>query len=228
MPDSSDAPLVRHAAAPVQGRYVVRPPRGAGPAHQLIGFHGYAQTADGMFDAFCRSAPDDDWLVVSVQALHVFYAGRTQNVVASWMTRLDREHAIASNVAYVDAVIAALDREFGAPRMRAFAGFSQGVGMAHRAAVLCAARCDAVVTVGGDVPPELAAAPPRRWPRVLAMTGERDEWYAPAALERDAAGLRPHAPDVRTHVFAAGHEWSDEVCSASAAFLREVSAATAG
>lgn len=218
MSETPATPLVRFATAPVQGRFVVRPPRGAA-AHHLIGFHGYAQTAEDMAQAFARSVPGEDWLVVSVQALHPFYAGRTRNVVASWMTRLDRDHAIASNVAYVGAVVAALDREFGAPRTRAFAGFSQGAGMAHRAAVLCDARADGVITVGGDVPPELAAEPPRRWPRALLMAGERDEWYGREALERDAAALRPHAADVSAHVFAGAHEWNDEAAATAAAWL---------
>jgi predicted esterase len=219
MTDSNATPLVRNAPATVRGRYVVRPPGDVRPAHHLIGFHGYAQTAEVMLAPFALAAPGADWLVVSVQALHLFYAGRTRDVVASWMTRLDREHAIAANVEYVDAVVEQLDREFGAPRTRVFAGFSQGVGMAHRAAVLGRARCDGVVTLGGDVPPELLAAAPRAWPPVLAMTGDRDEWMTPDTLERDVERLRATGAVVDAFVFEGGHEWSGAAAARAAAWL---------
>lgn len=215
---TADAPLLRHATAPIQGRYLVHPPRGP-VRHQFIGFHGYAQTAEVMLDAFARSVPGDDWLVVSVQALHPFYAGRSRQVVASWMTRLDREHAIATNVAYVDAVVAALEAEFGAPATRVFAGFSQGTGMAYRAAALGAHRADRVVALGGDVPPELAQAPPRPWPLVLALTGESDPFLTPERLARDVEALRAHGAVVRTRVLPGGHEWSAAACEAVAGEL---------
>ena len=57
------------------------------------------------------------WLAVAIQALHPFYT-RSQRVVASWMTRQNREAAIADNISYIDRVInqvakarAAMDRE---------------------------------------------------------------------------------------------------------------------
>lgn len=214
---ADDAPLLRHAAALVHGRQLVRVPRAGRARLHWFGFHGYAQTAEAMLPAFERSAGEAA-LVVSVQALHPFYAGRTNEVVANWMTRQDRERAIASNVAYVDAVVEAIDAEFGAPDVRVFAGFSQGVGMAWRAAALGGHACAAVVAVGGDVPPELLAAPPRAWPPALLATGERDAWCTPDALAREAARLRERGADVRTLVFDGGHEWSAAVEEAARAW----------
>jgi hypothetical protein len=51
------------------------------------------------------------WLLVAVQALHPFYT-KSERVVASWMTREDRELAIADNLAYVAAVVETVQREF--------------------------------------------------------------------------------------------------------------------
>ena len=42
-----------------------------------------------------------------MQALHPFYT-KTERIVASWMTRQDRELAIADNIRYVQAVIDAV------------------------------------------------------------------------------------------------------------------------
>ncbi len=222
MSTEGDAPLLRHAPATVQGRYLVKPPRASVAKHHWIGFHGQAQSAENMLDTFTRSVPGDDWLVVSVQALNQHYAGRSQDVVASWMTRLDREFAIASNVAYVDTVVAQLEREFGVPQARVFAGFSQGVGMAYRAGVLGRHRCDAIVTVGGDVPPELLALPPRPWPRVLAMTGERDLYFSGEHLARNIEALHARGVEARSRVFDGGHEWPSGAEAAATTLLREL------
>jgi hypothetical protein len=45
----------------------------------------------------------EKWRIASVHALHRFYARSEQVVVASWMTRQDREVAIADKVPYANA-----------------------------------------------------------------------------------------------------------------------------
>lgn len=225
---SDTAPQLRRATASVPGRFLVRPARSGRARFHWIGFHGYAQTAEAMFEPFARAARGDDWLVASVQGLHAFYAGRSNEVVASWMTRQDRELAIASNVAYVDDVAARLADEFGEPEARVYAGFSQGVGMAWRAAVLGRHECAGVVAAGGDIPPELLGGQPRRWPGALLITGKHDAYYPPEAMERDAASLREQGAEVRTVAFEGGHEWSDAVIEAAAEHLAGIEARAGG
>lgn len=219
MPETHPAPLLRHAPATVHGRFLVRPPRSAGSGRWLVGFHGQGQTAEGFFGPLARVPRNADWLVASVQGLNRYYAGRTGAVVANWMTREDRELAIADNVAYVDTVCDQLEREFGAPRAIVFAGFSQGVAMAYRAGLLARRACAAIVAGCGDVPPELKTAGTRAWPRVLAATGVRDEWYTPARLEQDMEFLRTRRPDARALVFDGGHEWADALVEAAGEML---------
>ena len=83
-------------AATVHGRFLVRQ---GPPERLLLGFHGYAETAEINLEELSKLRGIDRWTVASVQALHPFYNTRTQQVVASWMTRLDRELAIADNLA---------------------------------------------------------------------------------------------------------------------------------
>ena len=99
----------------------------------LAGFHGYMENAASQLARLEQMPGSEAWTLVSIQALHRFYRGRSQEVVASWMTREDRETAIADNVQYVRAAIAAV--EGGAPTAVIYAGFSQGVATAFRAAV---------------------------------------------------------------------------------------------
>src|SRR5580704_1548028 len=124
----------RAIATGTHGRYLIEPPASAGPAAVLVGFHGYSEGAEAQLERMRRIPGADRWLLVSIQALHRFYQRRTNDVVASWMTRQDRELAIADNLAYVNAVIDAVDREYPGARPLVLAGFSQGVSMTFRAA----------------------------------------------------------------------------------------------
>ena len=206
----------RAIAVETHGRYLVEVPAGGGPWPLLVGFHGYAEAAEDQLVRLRSSANAGGWLVVAVQGLHRFYRGRREDVVASWMTRQDRELAIADNLAYVAAVIDAVSREWTADGRVVFAGFSQGVAMAFRAA---AHRGTAVMAFGGDVPPELGPAALARIPAAFIGRGTRDDWYGRDKHESDLRRLRAAGTDVEAHAFDAGHEWTAEVSRTAADFL---------
>ena len=135
-----------------------------------------------------QTIPDaGDWRLVAIQGLNRFYRGRSTDVVASWMTREDRELAIADNVSYVSAVIDAASREWRTEGRLVFAGFSQGVAMAYRAACASPRSVSGVISLGGDVPPELDRAALARIPAALVGRGSRDEWYTEEKLAADLA-----------------------------------------
>jgi predicted esterase len=214
--------IERVIAATTRGRYLIEAPASRRPAPVLVGFHGYGEGAGTQLDRMRRIPGADRWLLVAIQGLHRFYQRRANEVVASWMTRQDRELAIADNVSYVAAVMAQIDREFpGAPRL-VFSGFSQGVAMAFRAAVASSQPIAGVIAVGGDVPPEIDAASLRRVGRALVCHGARDEWYTQDVFGRDVQRLSDAGVAVTPLAFDGGHEWSDAVLEAASAWLREL------
>src|SRR6476620_6719374 len=91
--------------ASVHGRVLVKRHPMSFPEVTVVGFHGYAQSAEDMMDVLQRLPGSDELKLVSVQALHRFYTRGDQKIVASWMTRQDREETIADNVAYVDRIL---------------------------------------------------------------------------------------------------------------------------
>lgn len=213
--------IERTIATGTHGRYLIEPPGSSGPAPMLVGFHGYGEAADAQLERMRRIPGADRWRLVSIQGLHRFYQRRADEVVASWMTRQDRELAINDNLAYVAAVMGAVAREYpGAPRL-VFTGFSQGVAMTFRAAAASSRTVDGVIGVGGDVPPELDAAAVGRARHALVCHGTRDEWYTQAIFERDVHRLRRANVSVRPLEFNGGHEWSDDVARAASLFLHD-------
>jgi predicted esterase len=203
---------------PVHGRVLVRP---GTSGHLIVGFHGYAESAADQLARLEAPAAAKDWTLASVQGLNRFYRGRTQDVIAGWMTREDRDLAIADNIAYVDRTIERIQESFHANGMVVFAGFSQGVAMAYRAAVRGRLRSAAIIAVGGDVPPELVGAG-SVFPPVLIIRGVRDDWYTQAKLDADVAALRRCGARVTPHVCDAGHEWSSPVVTLTDEFLRSL------
>jgi predicted esterase len=194
-------------------------------------FHGYAQSAEvALMDVSSIPGVAERWRVVAIQALHRFYA-KDERVVASWMTRQDRDEAVADNVAYVDRVVAEEIaqqvpddrrpvRASARPRV-VFLGFSQGASMAYRAAVLGRHRAAGVIALAGDIPPEVKqpAAARQPWPRVLIGAGDQEHWYTADKVSADSAFLVTQGvkPDICR--FNGGHEWTNEFRAAAGQWL---------
>ena len=153
----------------------------------LVGFHGYQENAAITLDVLRQIAAGrsigDRQHPGPASLLHA-----ANDVIASWMTKEDRELAIADNVAYVAKVMSAVADEYGITRPLIYAGFSQGVAMAYRAAALAQRPCDGVIALAGDVPPDVAPLA-TSLPRVLLGRGTEDKWYTGEKAAKDRAVL---------------------------------------
>jgi predicted esterase len=240
--------IERSIAVNTHGRYLVVPPAEDVSAGLLVGFHGYAEGAESQLERLRAIPGSDRWRLIAIQGLHRFYQRRTNEVIASWMTRQDRDLAIADNLAYVEGVLDAVSSEWSAfahqegselrrdksafapevgdelrrdkPRL-VFAGFSQGVAMAFRAACATARHVDGIIAVGGDVPPEIDDASLARVRTALVCRGARDQWYTDETFQQDVARIRQAGAAAHPVAFDGGHEWPAAVLDAASAFLRD-------
>jgi predicted esterase len=192
----------------IHGRYLVRPRS----SRYLVGFHGYAQTAEITLRDMEQIPGAEEWTLVSIQALHPFYT-RNDETVANWMTRQDREEAIGDNILYVQRVMAT----FPDRTRLVFLGFSQGVAMAWRAVEHIGA--DAVIALGGDVPPDITSP---KLPPTLLGRGTLENWYNETKFNKDLSFLEGRT-EVTTCVYKGGHEWTDEFRQAAGKFLAGLS-----
>ena len=151
--------LIQTIPTNTHGRYAIDQPAGDGPFPLLVGFHGYKENAELMLGALVNIRGDRPWLVVSVQALNRFYDRDHRAVIAGWMTSQDRELAIADNIAYAASVVAAVRRDQPTTATLVFAGFSQGVAMAYRAAAFAGPAS------GASCSPAMCRRTSRRWRR---------------------------------------------------------------
>jgi len=199
------------------GRVLVREARAAAQKGLLVGFHGYMETAQIQMERLETIPGSSAWTLVSIQGLHRFYRGRSDQVVASWMTREDREESIADNLAYLSAALEQVPHD-NSTRV-VYTGFSQGVAMAFRAGLLGVARTLAIAAVGGDVPPELLTNGALKFPPILFTRGDRDEWLTQARFDRDVAAMAARGVALTTKVYGGAHEWNADVSQAIGDFL---------
>lgn len=222
MPDApadAAAAAVHTIAATTHGRYLVAPADGPGPAPLLVGFHGYGEHAGRQLAELDRIPGSGHWTRVAVQALHRHYSASRRHVVGSWMTREDRELAIADNIAYVRGVVDAVRGAYETTGAPVYCGFSQGVAMAYRAALRAGHACRGVIALAGDIPPELQARPEPCWPPVLIGRGRLDDWYTGEKMDADLAFLERVGAPVTPCVFDGGHEWTDDFRAEAGRFL---------
>ena len=201
------------------GRYLVEIPEHSRAT--LVGFHGYSESAAIHVEILRQIARDRSIGIVSVQGLHRFYVRNGKEVLASWMTREDRELAIADNVAYVAGVLSAVTDEFGLTRPLIYVGFSQGVAMAYRAATFAQRPCDGVIALAGDIPPDVAPVA-ASLPRVLLGRGTQDKYYDADMAAADLGVLKAAGVNATEHVFEGGHIWTPAFISRAGAFVDEL------
>lgn len=214
-------PLERTICTEIHGRYLIEP---GNPGRLLLaGFHGYAEVAEAELKRLQSIEGSSAWTLVSIQALHRFYRGRSSDVVASWMTRQDRDLAIQDNIAYTLRVLDAALADHGAASRLVLSGFSQGVAMAYRTACSLPQPPSGVIALAGDVPPELNSTTLSRIPAALIGRGVRDEWYTDEKLQTDESRLREAGVTVQVARFDGAHEWTEEFGKAAAAFLSSCS-----
>lgn len=186
----------------------------------LMGFHGYGENARLHLEQLQRIPGTAQWLVSAVQALHPFYNSKSGEVAASWMTKFDRELAIEDNVRYIHSVVAQILNEHGRIGCLVYAGFSQGVAMAYRAAAFAGQPCHGLLLLAGDVPPEVKRDSSVRLPPILVGRGCRDEWYTQEKMDSDIEFLHSRSGHVQTLVFEGGHEWTEDFFLEAGRFLQ--------
>ena len=184
----------------------------------IVGCHGYGQNAAIMMKDLNAIPGADGWRRVSVQALNRFYTRGDEAVVASWMTREDREEAIADNIKYLQNVVNAVTAD---AKTIVYLGFSQGASMVSRAAARVTPRASGLILLGGDIPPDVKDHPSVQLPPVLIGCGARDTWYG-ARIDHDVAFLQSRGMARDVVRFDGGHEFTDEFRAAAGRWLARI------
>ena len=171
--------------------------------------HGYGQTAAD-FLASCAALALPARRLIAPEALSRFYlrSGRGE-VGASWMTREEREHEIADQRSYLDALCA---RELRPGQLLRVLGFSQGAAAAGRWSVSGRAPVERLVLWGSGVPADLdLSSLGKRGTRVWLVRGSRDPAVPASEIAQGLARLSAAGVNATGLEFEGVHELSDQL-----------------
>ncbi|NTV98854.1 MAG: phospholipase [Chlorobiaceae bacterium] len=200
--------------ATVHGRYLLREPWKSSAVRAVIaGFHGYGQSAEDELSMLSSIPGSEIFTICSIEALHPFYTDKGQPGNC-WMTSHQRELRTDENIHYVEAV---LEKVLPPDSMLILHGFSQGTGMACRAALQGKHHASGVMLLGGDIPPELAVTD--RMAKVHIARGHRDPIYGKEQFERDCGRLTGAGAACISCSFKGGHYAGDEYLRSAGEFL---------
>jgi predicted esterase len=181
--------------------------------------HGYSMRAAPFLEAF-RAIADDTRLLVAPEALSRFYHGtlspgahKDAPVVASWMTREERDSEISDYLAYLEAVHAVVEGRLGDtnPKVTVL-GFSQGGAAAARWVASGRVRAARLVVWGSAMAPELdliTPGSPLRETETILVVGTRDAYVTPKIVAAEVGRMRAAEFPFR-HISYEGEHWLDD------------------
>lgn len=196
-----------HISVPRTARYHTLGDTATARAVWIV-LHGYGQLARYFLRKF--EGLEKDLLIVAPEGLSRYYTDEAhRRVGATWMTREDREHEIADQITYLDALAKRLLAQCPAGTPLNVLGFSQGVATACRWVVTSASTFAKMVLWGGNMPPELDASilqDKLREARVMLVHGDQDAVVGPSVLQENEARLRMAGVIPDTLRFPGKHE----------------------
>jgi predicted esterase len=181
--------------------------------------HGYSMRAAPFLEAF-RAIAGDTRLLVAPEALSRFYHGtlspgahKEAPVVASWMTREERDSEISDYLAYLEAVHALVAGRLGGatPKITVL-GFSQGGATAARWVASGRIKVARLVVWGSVMAPDLDLTTPDsplRATETIYVVGTRDAYITPKIVAAEAGRLRSAQFPFR-QISYRGEHWLDD------------------
>jgi len=173
--------------------------------------HGYGQLASSFLNKF-DVLNDGQKLVIAPEGLHRFYwEGFSGKVVASWMTKEDRQADISDYIEYLDAVYREVVPTADV-RIRLL-GFSQGTATACRWAVLGKAKFNELILWSGAFPDDVDYVNNTSLLNTLnikLLVGDEDQFFAMQQVVDHKEAIEAKGVKVELITFDGEHKIYDE------------------
>lgn len=168
--------------------------------------HGYAQLANEFISEF-DSIASLTRLVVAPEGLHRFYQrGGYDKVVASWMTKEDREDDIRDYITWLDMAAADVLMQCRPDIKVTVLGFSQGAATVSRWAAAGMTNIDHLILWCGFFPPDLKAENAPKCKSITVVTASDDKFIDAAAEARQLEGMKTQFATYKHIRFTGQHE----------------------
>jgi predicted esterase len=172
--------------------------------------HGYAQLANYFLKNF-ESLNDQKTLVIAPEGLHRFYwEGVAGRVVASWMTKEDREDDILDYVNYLNSVYSEVISQLQNRKLKInVLGFSQGASTVCRWLASKKSHADNLVLWTGAFPSDLNLELNKKIfddLKIYFVMGDKDQFITEDQVQDHIKLLQKNNLKFETVRFIGGHE----------------------
>jgi predicted esterase len=175
--------------------------------------HGYAQLGDEFISQFSK-LENQNTLIVAPEGLHRFYLrGGQEKVVASWMTKEDRDDDIRDYVLFLDKVYDAVLEKFSSPPKIIALGFSQGAATASRWCAMGKSKMDELILWCGFFPPDLPPNGISEKIKLTVVTATKDKFISAEQERNQLEKMKLLSPQLNHVTFEGEHEMNIEILS---------------
>jgi predicted esterase len=147
-----------------------------------MAFHGYGQLAENLLYKFESLSPEQHYIVAPEGLSRFYWKGVSEQPVASWMTRLDRQDEIADYVEFIDRVYQNIGWQKQKHRQRILFGFSQGCATLWRWMLNTRPEFDHLILWAGWLPEDMLYAPHLEYlqeKNIHFIHGDEDQFLTP-------------------------------------------------
>ena len=171
--------------------------------------HGYGQLAEFFLRKFNPHFSPHRLFVAPEATNHNYLRGFQGRVGANWMTKHERETAIANNHRFLDKLIETVLENYAQKPVVNVLGFSQGAATATRWASRWPGKIDRLVLWAGgfaeDMRVDEAKGAFADTELILAL-GDRDELISADSIQRQEALISQLGKGIQRHSYPGGHE----------------------
>lgn len=201
--------MKRSLQFPYEAQYCVsHEPHGREKELWLV-FHGYGQLAEFFIRKFLPF-DSEDRLIVAPEGTNYSYIKEFQGRVgANWMTKHERETAIANNHRFLDLLMEQLLKKFESPPKIHVLGFSQGAATCTRWVCQWSGQMDSLVLWAGGFAADLSLDLGRKKfenTQVILVFGYQDELIQENQIKQQEELVKGLGKPLITLNFQGGHE----------------------
>lgn len=176
--------------------------------------HGYGQLASFFLKKFSSYFKEEVLFIAPEANNHAYLQGFSGRVGANWMTKHERESAIASNNNFLNDILHDILGQFESKPNIHVLGFSQGAATASRWVVQCPFEIQSLVLWSGGFAHDLDLKKAQRRLndlRVKVVLGDSDEFLTKEGLQKQEELIQLFPGKVELFRFKGGHEIDQSV-----------------
>ena len=176
----------------------------------VIVLHGYAQLADYFIKKFDRIKTNERTIIAPEGLSRFYWQGMNGRVVASWMTKVDRENEIKDQIQYLNQVYKLLTEKVPNAKVTIL-GFSQGTATVSRWIGNTKLKINRIILWAGGISEDVLHIQNIKSQLFEIIIGDKDEYISNVSIDEMREKYDESNINYNLTTFKGGHDINSEV-----------------